>query len=73
MVVTEFYRIREDGVTLYKTSSDEGKYIIQNETGAKYVEAIDVAPLRYTYTESDELIPVEPEPEPNEVPSGVSE
>lgn len=43
---------------LVKTFSDAGKYIIQNETGAKYTEAIDV-PNKYTYTESDEDIPKE--------------
>ena len=40
---------------LIKTSSDKGNYIIQNETGIKYEEAIDL-PGRYTYTETDEKI-----------------
>ena len=40
---------------LVKTTSDSGKYIIQNETGIKYEEAIDI-PFRYSYTESDEDI-----------------
>lgn len=40
---------------LIKTYSNAGKYIIQNETGVKYTEAIDV-PNKYTYTESEELI-----------------
>lgn len=40
---------------LIKTYSDNGKYIIQNETGVKYAEAIDL-PNKYTYTESEELI-----------------
>ena len=42
---------------LIKTVSDSGKYLIQNETGIKYCEAIDV-PNRYTYSESEESIPV---------------
>lgn len=64
MIVTEFYEIREDGIELDKTYSDAGMYILQNETGAKYIEAIDVVPLRYTYSETDEPIPEEPvEPE----------
>ena len=44
-----------NGRELIKTYSDENKYIIQNETGLKYSEAIDV-PDKYTYTESDEEI-----------------
>ena len=55
----EFYRTREDGVNLYRNYSDEGYYIIQNETGAKYEEAIDVEDAPYTYTETDEKIETE--------------
>lgn len=43
------------GRVLVKTYSDSNKYIIQNETGVKYAEAIDV-PNKYTYTESEEEI-----------------
>lgn len=43
------------GDNLVRTYSDKGKYIIQNETGVKYAEAIDV-PNKYTYEESDEDI-----------------
>lgn len=46
------------GKELIKTISDNNKYIIQNETGAKYAEAVDV-PNRYTYTESNEDIEIE--------------
>lgn len=56
MVVTEFYKTREDGVRLVRTYSDQGKRIIQNETGTVYDEAIDVEGIGYTYTESDELV-----------------
>ena len=45
---------------LVKTVSDSGKYIIQNETGIKYEEAIDI-PNKYTYTESEENIPADSE------------
>ena len=62
MVVTEFYTTREDGVVLVRTYSTDGKYIIQNETGIQYEEAIDPADMGRTYTESDELIPVMDEP-----------
>ena len=43
---------------LIKTYSDIGKYIIQNETGAKYTEAVDV-PNKYSYRESEEDLPRE--------------
>ena len=42
--------ILENG--LVKTYSDSGKYIIQNETGVEYTEAVDI-PNKYTYTESN--------------------
>ena len=38
-----------------KTYSDSNKYIIQNETGIEYTEAVDV-PNKYTYTESEKDI-----------------
>ena len=56
MIKREFFNLREDGVNLYKTYSDEGFYIIQNETGVKYSEAIDVETATYTYTETEEKI-----------------
>ena len=59
MVIKEFYETREDGVNLYRTYSDEGFYIVQNETGAEYAEAIDVEGAPYTYSETDK--PIEPE------------
>ena len=43
---------------LVKTYSDSNKYIIQNETGIEYTEAVDV-PSKYTYTESEKDIEVE--------------
>jgi hypothetical protein len=66
MIVREFYEKRFDGVRLYKTYSDAGYFILQNETGVKYSEAIDVETAPYTYSETDELIPVEEEKESNE-------
>lgn len=56
MVVNEFYRTREDGVNLYRTYSDEGFMILQNETGIEYVEAIDVENAPYTYSETEKPI-----------------
>lgn len=59
MVIKEFFRERADGVKLYRSYSDDGKMIVQNETGIAYSEAIDVENAPYTYSESDE--PVEDE------------
>lgn len=57
MIKTEYLN---DG-TLIKHYSDAGFMLLQNETGAKYSDPIDVVPCRYTYTETDELIEVEAE------------
>lgn len=60
MVIKEFYKTREDGVNLYRTYSDKGVFILQNETGEEYSEAVDVEGSPYTYTETDNPI-IEPE------------
>lgn len=65
MVVKEFYRTRKDGVNLYRTYSDAGMYILQNETGVEYSEAIDVGGAPYTYTETDKPIEETKESESN--------
>ena len=59
MIVREFYKTRKDGVNLFRNYSDEGFYIVQNETGIEYSEAIDVEGAAYTYSESDKLIETE--------------
>ena len=41
--------------------SDQGMKIRQVETGILYEDAIDVMPCRYTYEETDILIPIEDE------------
>lgn len=56
MVIREEYRTRADGVKLFRTYSDEGKFIVQNETGIIYAEAIDVEDAPYTYSETEEYI-----------------
>ena len=63
MIIKEFYTTREDGINLYRTYSDLGMYIIQDQTGVEYLEAIDVEDAPYTYTETDKPIEVEPEEE----------
>ena len=42
--------------TLIKHYSDAGYLLLQNETGAKYAEPIDLVPCQYTYTETNELV-----------------
>jgi hypothetical protein len=56
MIVREFYRTRKDGVNLYRTYSDKGVFILQNETNTEYEEAIDVEGAPYTYSETDKPI-----------------
>ena len=56
MIQREFYIQRNDGVKLYRTYSDAGMMIRQNETGVEYTEAIDVEGASYTYTETDNLV-----------------
>lgn len=66
MIIEEYYKTREDGVVLNRTYSDIRHYIISDETGAMYSEAIDPAELHRTYTESSEEIPEREEvPEEN--------
>lgn len=52
MILTEYLN---DG-TLIRHYSDQGVLLLQNETGAKYPDPIDVVPCVYTYTETDEPI-----------------
>lgn len=59
MIQREFYTQRKDGVKLYRTYSDAGMMIRQNETGMEYAEAIDVEGASYTYTETETRIPAE--------------
>lgn len=40
---------------LIRTWSTKGNYILQNETGIEYAEAVDV-PNKYTYSETDKKI-----------------
>lgn len=55
MIVTEFYREREDGINLYRTYSDQG-FMIEQETGALYDAAIDIEDSGHTYTETEQPI-----------------
>lgn len=52
MIQTEYL----NNGTLIRHYSDLGVMLLQNETGAKYSDPIDVVPCRYTYTETDEYV-----------------
>lgn len=53
MVIVELFN---DKPNLVRHYSDEGKQILQKETGIVYDEAIDTIPCRYTYEETDTYI-----------------
>ena len=42
--------------TLIRRYSDKGVMLLQNETGEKYSDPVDIVPCRYTYSETDEPI-----------------
>lgn len=56
MIITEFYKERNDGIKLYKTYSDNLVYIKKYGSDEKYAEAIDIEGAPYEYYETDELI-----------------
>ena len=53
---------------LVRHYSDAGLMLLQNETGVKYSDAVDVIPCRYTYSETEELVDVTPEQAPESDP-----
>ena len=53
MIQKEFYRKRNDGVSLFRTYSVADCYIRQVETGIIYPEAVDVENSGFTYEELD--------------------
>jgi hypothetical protein len=56
MIVREFYLTRQDGVNLFRTYSDENKYIRKVGTNEEYIEAIDIEGAPYEYVETDREI-----------------
>ena len=60
-VIKEYFDTRADGVRLFRSYSDEGFTLIQNETGIEYSEAIDVEGAPYTYSETENKIEEEEE------------
>ena len=62
MVKRELFKIRNDGVKLYRTYSDEDFRILQVETNEVFDEAIDVEDANFTYIETEEKIEIIEEP-----------
>lgn len=56
MIITEYFRTREDGVVLNRTYSDQNMMIERD--GVRYSEAIDPAELNRQYIETDEPIEI---------------
>ena len=63
MIITEYFRTREDGVVLNRTYSDKGMMIERD--GVRYCEAIDPAELNRQYTETDEPVEKTTEADPS--------
>ena len=57
MIVTEFYRTREDGVRLVRTYSDRVMMIHGGFPEGDYEESIDPEDANRTWTETDIPIP----------------
>ena len=56
MIKTESYKTLSNGTKRIRTYSDTGHYIIQNDTGIEYLEAIDPISMNRTYSESERII-----------------
>ena len=56
MIVREYLMTRKDGVNLYKTYSDQNKYIRKVGTEEEYDIAIDIENASYTYEETGKEI-----------------
>lgn len=54
MIVTKYYKTRDDGVVLNRTYSDIGMMIERD--GVRYSEAIDPEELNRQYVETDEPV-----------------
>jgi hypothetical protein len=52
MIKTEYL----NNNTLIRHYSDKGVLLLQQETGVKYADPVDVVPCPYTYVETDEPI-----------------
>lgn len=66
MIVRQFYKTRNDGVSLYRSYSNKDKYIKKVGTEELYSEAIDIDGAPYVYEETD--IDIEKLEEPRLIP-----
>ena len=57
MIITKYL----EDETLIMHYSDQGFILLQNETGEKYSNPIDIVPCPYTYSETEEVIEEEGE------------
>lgn len=64
MIKFKYHSTLKDGTVLNTFYSDDGRYLIHNDTGAEYDEAIDKEGNETAYTEGN-IIPTE-EPEMTE-------
>lgn len=55
--------------TLIRHYSDKGVLLLQNETGLKYFDPVDIVPCPYTYAETDEYPDVEEGGSNEEIPA----
>ena len=56
MIVREYFMTRKDGVKLFKTYSDQNKYIRKVGTEEEYDIAIDIENAPYFYEETEKEI-----------------
>lgn len=61
MIIKESFGTLNDGTELQRTYSDQNKYIHKIGTHEIYAEAVDIAPFRFEYEETDTDIIPEPE------------
>lgn len=61
MIIREYYTTRKDGVSLFRTYSDNKVMIRKVGTDEIYDEAIDVEGAPYVYEETDQPINSEEE------------
>jgi hypothetical protein len=56
MIVKEFFKIRSDGVKLYRTYSNKGLVIRKLGTEEEYDDAVDIENAQYEYVETTKPI-----------------
>ena len=59
MVISEFYRIREDGVNLFRIYSDKGFEIKHISTGEIFGDVIETEDACKCYTETSKKVPMD--------------